>query len=247
MLDYDCVDKTRKVSHSDSDTSKSNKIRGRGTTTYGPKNEPHNKNVHSKISKGLNFSRQTLPPNVQGKLLIVGDSHGRGLSNKLQNKPSNMSVSGFTKPGATLEQVTETCLPFGRELSAKDVVLIIAGTNDVARNEAPQALRTLRKVLSNLQRTNVVICTIPQRYDLGNSSINNREVCSTNTKIYALSKHFKYVQVFDISYIPRRFHTKHGLYLHKTGKVFITNMICNIIKKNTLPYSSISFPCSSRF
>jgi hypothetical protein len=70
------------------------------------------------------------------KILITGDSHVGGCSDKLTNLlGSSHSVTGISKPNADLKAVTSSITIRSGELNKKDLIIVCGGTIDIARNE----------------------------------------------------------------------------------------------------------------
>ena len=70
------------------------------------------------------------------KILIIGDSHVRGLSEKISNcLYDSFSVIGITKPNADVEAITSPLHPVTDNLTKKDLIIFYGGTKDISRNE----------------------------------------------------------------------------------------------------------------
>jgi len=81
------------------------------------------------------------------KILIIGDSHVRGLSEKVRNGLNDaFSVTGVTKPNATMETIISPLnLPINN-LTKRDLIIFYGGTKDTSRNESKKGLRSLIEV-----------------------------------------------------------------------------------------------------
>jgi hypothetical protein len=68
------------------------------------------------------------------KIILLGDSHVWGCSEKLANLLGNSwSVVGIMKPNATLSAITSSINLKPEKLTKKYVVIVCGGTRDVAR------------------------------------------------------------------------------------------------------------------
>ena len=65
--------------------------------------------------------------------------------------------------------------------------------------------------------TNIVLVTVPHRYDLSDWSCVNNEVKSFNRKLLKLMKPFQHVRVITVD-LKREYFTRHGLHMNKVGK-----------------------------
>lgn len=136
------------------------------------------------------------------------------------------------KPGAKFVDVTSG-LENIKDVGTKDCVVILAGTNDVASNEAKEFLVVLRSKLQSLQSSKTIVFSVPHRYDLPSWSCVNKEISRTNVEINKVCNDFKNVVFVDISNIGKKFHTGHGLHLNRLGKMYIVNKILELVGINT--------------
>jgi len=71
------------------------------------------------------------------KILIIGDSHVRGLSEKISNcLEESISMFGITKPNTDIETITSPLHLKTGNLTKEDLIIFLGGTNDISRNEA---------------------------------------------------------------------------------------------------------------
>ena len=106
--------------------------------------------------------------------------------------------------------------------------IILAGANDIYCNESENYLRTLRSYLGTNFCSNIILCTIPQRYDLPFWSVVNKEIRYVNQKIKNLQKIFKNLYIVDISNLGKQFHTRQGIHLNSWGKSYLCNRVMEI-------------------
>ena len=164
----------------------------------------------------------------RNKVLVIGDSHVRDLSEKIRNKlnfPCN--VTGITNPRANAESITSPSHFAAENLTKNDLLIFYGGTRDVSRNEANNGLKALKALAHRTTDTNVILLEAPHRYDLSPSSCVNTEVTRFNKRLHSLATTFNHVKVLSIP-IERRFHTNHGLHLNQRGKDWIAS---NLVKK----------------
>lgn len=102
----------------------------------------------------ITHERSTQAPKGQeapkkATLLMCTDSHGRDLAFHLNHFTNKFDAVGFVKPGGCTSQILIEDYIDGEQLEAEDILLIMAGSNDIARNEADGALnyitRTIKK------------------------------------------------------------------------------------------------------
>ena len=69
-------------------------------------------------------------------VLIVGDSHTRGIAERLLTKlGSSFHIIGYVKPNANLKHITSSVKLELKNFNKHDMVVLCGGTLDVARNE----------------------------------------------------------------------------------------------------------------
>ena len=156
----------------------------------------------------------------QVQVNILGDSHGRELSIILKSLGVSR-VEGLIKPNANADEILETNVIESKNENLTEIKVIIAGANNVYRNDAETFLRALRKYLVSHTQETIILYTIPTRYDLPIWSIVNVEIRKVNYKIKGLMKKFRCLCVIDIEGLGRRFHTNHGMHLNALGKRYM--------------------------
>ena len=120
----------------------------------------------------------------QNKIIILGDSHVRGCAQEVQhNLGHDFEVQGTVKLGANTEIIVNTSPNITRKLTKRDVVVVWGGTRDVGRNETKKGLHQMKNFVSYHYQTNVIVMSVPCRYDLDPNSYVNYEV-----KVYTRKK-----------------------------------------------------------
>jgi hypothetical protein len=75
------------------------------------------------------------------KILILGDSHTRGLAEEVQlHIGKDFIVQALVKPGANIEAILHSTNSEVQNLTKQDVCIIWGGTRDVAKNETNRGL-----------------------------------------------------------------------------------------------------------
>jgi hypothetical protein len=149
------------------------------------------------------------------------------------------SVFGEVRPSAKIRDALKNWERDRSILRPQDHVVIMGGANAIAKNETKNCINTLKRTLSALTSTNVVVLNTPARHDLITESIVNKEIRNANKDIYQICKIFKNIKVLDISNISRDYHTRHGQHFNRIGKKYITQEIGKIIGNNSKNYTNI--------
>jgi RNase H-fold protein (predicted Holliday junction resolvase) len=103
------------------------------------------------------------------------------------------------------------------QLTIKDVVVVWGGTWDVGRNETEKGLYQIKNFAINHNHTNVIVMSVPYRYDLESKSCVNNEVKVYNRKLKKHLKVFSNTCVIEVD-SNRDLFTRHGLHMNSKGK-----------------------------
>lgn len=176
------------------------------------------------------------------RVIISSDSHGRDLTYYLdQINNQNFSITNHCQPGAPIESI------FGairnsedlKDLTNNDFVVLLGGTNDITENSVAntrQFLKLFKDELEGMQssfnHTNLILSTLPYRYDLSETSLENQLIKEVNQAIRQLSCSQPHIHLLDLWTLKRCYHTRHGLHINKRGKQFICKEIIKIMGNN---------------
>ncbi|KAG8243869.1 hypothetical protein J6590_035484 [Homalodisca vitripennis] len=138
---------------------------------------------------------------VQSKIMICGDSHGRDIAYHLNKKQMKNNAFGFIRPGGRTKNILNSKNIDSEKLDKIDVMVLICA-NDVAKNESCEALDGIKTTLTKISHTKFVLVDIPNRHDLANWSCVNLE---------------------------RHLHTRHGQHLNLMGKKWLAECIAEAI------------------
>jgi hypothetical protein len=160
--------------------------------------------------------------NPKQKILIIGDSHVRGLAvNISSNLNYTFDVMGNFKPNATIEAIISSLNKSEEQFLKKDVIIFFGGTKDISKNESKKGLQSLKAFFQRTNNTNVILLRAPLRYDLSPDSCVNLEVNRFNKRLQSLVNNFVHVSLVNVN-IERLHHTKHGLHLNNQEKDWIS-------------------------
>ena len=167
---------------------------------------------------------------------ILGDSHVKGISAIL--KQSHNKVSSITMPGAPIQQLINNLNCKTAHLTPHDFFVFVGGTNDLKIDNSLISASFnkihLDSVLSQAKHTNVVISTVPQRYDnLESNQIIQQynELMSEYINNYkSQSKYQDRITILDFNKAvnQRELYTMHGLHLNVNGKTALASAIMDL-------------------
>jgi hypothetical protein len=200
----------------------------------------YNSTMNAALVTGSNCDRtpdSSLPCHVQSdiswkkvkrKLLIVGDSHARGLLERMTGTLSpNVDTIAYVYPGAPMSYILGSMLVRGAvaSLSKNDYLFVVGGTNGFTRgsgvSDVSSHVQAVNKIVEDSRHTNIIFSTIPYRYDLANDSWENRLIKETNESLRRICG----ACLIELWNVRRGFHTTHGLHFNGNGKTWIINEI----------------------
>lgn len=156
---------------------------------------------------------------------VVGDSHVRYVASLMTERISRQTkITGVCKPGAGIFNIApKTSQPAGPKT---DCLVLLAGSNDVAAGRQNTIFRHLEGIVERCKQTStVVVCSLPARHDLCQASPVHGVVSRVNHYIEELCNRQEGVHWLDISSIPRKNFTTHGLHLRACGKRLLAGLI----------------------
>ncbi|RZF37856.1 hypothetical protein LSTR_LSTR016037, partial [Laodelphax striatellus] len=182
------------------------------------------------------------------RLTVLASSQGKQLSKYLQHLDDEFEIFVYTKSGAKLKHIIQDGLQFVRDFSVDDVIVILAGTNDVHLYEPYQLtlLQGMDALFDLNLNTNIVVCGCPCRYD---DPTLNDDIQYFNSYMSRMVLNYDGVSrlhYLDINVFLQRTHlTRHGLHLNRHGKRLLSNQLSIFIKKTVMNgvenyYSSVA-------
>ena len=212
-----------------------------------PRNKLRNReikaqNVNNSRLIGLKRQAKNSEYKRKQKVLILGDSHARGMAAELKhNLDKKFDVQGVVKPCSDLFSILNIGINEMTEFTTKDVIVVWGGTRDVSRNETMVGLSHIRKFVEKYNNTNVLVMELPERCDLCSDSCVNFECKSFNRKLKKYLQPFKHASVVEVNY-NRNHYTRHGLHLNNKGKEYSAKQIHSEIEKTLREVTDIPVP-----
>lgn len=205
-------------------------------TVITTKAQVHRENSSTPVLNSRHQVRSNVPLNQQpkNKIIVFSDSQARNLSWYLYllNISDEYNVTVYTKPGAKLKSIINDGKHLIQNLTRHDYLIVLAGTNDMHQGEPGQmtTIQGLNSLLSINTETNVIINSIPLRYD---TTLVNDNICFANVCLEKKIKQYKgklnLIYQDTNTFLQRRHYTKHGLHFNKHGKRCLARSMCDII------------------
>jgi lysophospholipase L1-like esterase len=163
------------------------------------------------------------------KLIIIGDSHARGLSSRLKGSlTDDFQVIGYVKPGAAIVTLISSAKRDIANLNKNDVIVFCGGARDISNNNTQNGLRHLMNFVKETKHTNIILISVPHRHDLLYWSCVNKEVETFNRKLIKLIKPLEHVMMAN-SESNRNYFTSHGMHLNNKGKEQVVREVSKVI------------------
>lgn len=206
-----------------------------------PHCRPHKQRSGTKRKKGQFFQEEnTLKQkgaksgkDQRNKILILGDSHARGLAEGIGDRlGSKFRVVSIVKPNARFDDVVIDVEKLCSSYNENDYVVIIGGTNNFNHNRINNIKFNLDKISRMADRTNIVMPGIPLRYDKEGFGVNNL-ILECNRQLFKEIEYLKKENKKFVNIPKQKFtlkdHTSHGLHLNRHGKMKLSKQIASSI------------------
>lgn len=176
------------------------------------------------------------PVSPPQRIAIFSDSMLRGVAelmyHRIATTSTTLNVSSLVKPSACFSQVTEGVATLCEDFGADDFIIIQAGTNDMTLLEPNCAkILPIKHFASLANKTNIILCSIPYRYDsLAYLSTN---VYDTNTYLKYVCEKFNFTYLDTNAYLSRSHFTRHGLHYNRRGKRVLSEKILDLVSSSS--------------
>lgn len=163
-----------------------------------------------------------------GRVLVIADSHGRELNRFIQEQ-TFLSVTTFSRPNATFDQVTHDLDTLTESFTKQDYVVVIGGTNDIETKDAYKLPHKMADLSRKLENTNLIIATLSLRHD---NPFLDGKISEINDQIISLVDSLpSKPAVLPLHDLPRHLYTTHGLHFNRKGKEKIGKFIIGTVQK----------------
>ena len=126
------------------------------------------------------------------KVILIGDSNIKGYLGNLKPLLHNSyELFSIVKSGSTTSELGKEAVKGEISiLSHDDVIVICSGTNDYEVNEFSMTLHNITNFIKSNIHANIILISVPYRYDLPNSTTVNKLITTLNRKLHNLVKSF---------------------------------------------------------
>lgn len=193
-----------------------------------------------------NKENKTVSSSQKNRLSIIADSQGRQLAGYLDNHVGGeTSVFGHIQPGAPFEAVMTSAIKEikSKQFSDSDFVIVIGGTNNITNTHFNKKTLNKQKFIKFIgshiemfSETNLILATIPYRYDLKEEDYQNKYIKEINIEIrntiynHNLFRNKPNVFLLDLHLLQKRHHTNHGFHISRSGKKWIAKQLNQLLQ-----------------
>lgn len=203
-------------------------------------NPPERSHVPQQEDSDQKISSYNEIKNVCRRVTLSSDSLGREVGWLLEKQMKNDThVTAHVQSGAPLERIVLSATEDKQfsTLSKEDFVVLIGGCNNISNNSFQRGLLSVNKIkkylelqIEGFKHTNVILSTVPYRYDVKEDDIRNRLIKSVNSCIRKIAQNHSQVYLLELHLLERRYHTKQGLHFNKKGKNAIALKIKDLVE-----------------
>lgn len=207
------------------------------------KKEPKFSDIADKTINDLrqnikNLTNNELPTLSKHRIILLGDSHLRGYARSLQSIVNNdYDILGIVKPGSCSDVLKESNAEGLTQCSPNDQILINIGTNDYELDGLVNTYQNIRNFLMHHNHTNILLMSIPFRFDLPNHNEVNNKILTLNNKLEKLVRILPHVRFIHLNN-DRNLYTRHGLHHNKLGKTLFSLKLAECILTTFAPSNS---------
>lgn len=164
------------------------------------------------------------------KIILVGHSHIKGFASSLRSMlNSDYKLFSLVKPGSNSNVLKELAKEMVKQLSEDDFLVISSGTHDLNLDNFAITFQNIRNYLMRINHFNIILLSVPFRYDLRNYPAVNMKISLLNKKLQKLIRVLPHTNSLDPNN-DRKLFTKHGLHCNKLGIYLVTSQVaCHIL------------------
>jgi hypothetical protein len=122
------------------------------------------------------------------KIVLIGHSHAKDCRVRVKNLVNDKcDISHFVKLGSGADILTKSAKNDVRNLTKSYVIVFWGGANDVSKNNSMIGLSHIINFIKDNTHTSIIVLSVPNHYDLMNSSCLNNEISMfTRSQLNAL-------------------------------------------------------------
>lgn len=220
ISNVECSNRFEKLPHENSE------VEARPITDF-PAHRKHQNSTGTRRTQRPPIQKPNqIPNNDKPQLVVLADSHGHDLGNLLQQR-TLVNVTSFVRPGAKFDQVTHGVAELTRSMNKSDHLLVIAGTNNMETTGIKRLLDGVHKLIQNSNHTNLILATVPMRYDQPNLDL---KISRVNMEIEQIANNYPDIKLLPLHLFPQHLYTARGLHMNRKGKIKIAEMILKTVR-----------------
>ncbi|KAG8265080.1 hypothetical protein J6590_102978 [Homalodisca vitripennis] len=203
-------------------------------------------NIFTKTSDNMpknvkSMKRDVLESNKQcytkPRLLTMSDSHGKNLSNIIQQK-TNINVTAVVRSGAMLSGVFREVNELTLGYNQNDFVLVIGGTNNVEGTSVKDVLNDFDTLLEMTKNTNLIVASLPLRHDKPN--LDDKISLINEQLINRIKSAATNIRLLELHLLPRDLYTRQGMHFNRKEKRKIGEEVLRLLRDCCFNHAAIT-------
>uniref|UniRef100_A0A8D8T3Y6 FLYWCH-type domain-containing protein n=1 Tax=Cacopsylla melanoneura TaxID=428564 RepID=A0A8D8T3Y6_9HEMI len=169
----------------------------------------------------------------KAKVLLISDSMLRDVGQVLSSVLPYSTVSSVIYPNATFDNVIHSLSELSKGYTKQDYVIIMGGTNNIHNLEPNTSAHINLSPIYEINKfTNIILCSIPYRYDTW--AFLNSNIYNTNTILYQKCRQNRISFISCNTFLQSQHFTLQGLHLNKHGKKVLSHKIKSFVLTDLL-------------
>jgi hypothetical protein len=169
------------------------------------------------------------------KVVLLTDSHGKDVCHAMTELSQDFNFFVYLQPGAKLKQVLKSGHSMISNLTGDDVIVVLAGTNDIGVHEPGNLtiMQGMDQLMKWTTKTGAKILCVEIPYRCDKPFLNN-DIFYANMAIKRIVRDYNgpssigYININDS--LKRNHYTRHGLHLSRIGKTLLGSLIIDAVK-----------------
>jgi hypothetical protein len=157
------------------------------------------------------------------RVVLIGDSRIKGFENLLRSMFNReYYLFSLLQPGSNSNIPKESVKEAVKQLYMNDFLVISRGTSNFDSDNFTSTFQNISNYLRSITNTNILLLSIPYRFDLPIQFAVNKKIIMLNNKLQKLVRKLPHTSFLD-SNNGRQLFTRHGLHRNKLGKRLVTS------------------------
>lgn len=210
-------------------------------------NQSASRSTEDRVTKqdGVKQISQQKTEKKETKVVIVADSHGRGIGQLIRDQLGDeFNVQTFVSSGAGIQTIADKACSEAKNLKSNDWIIVMGGSNDLddSKGASQPIAHALLKLLPISKKCKLLINTIPRTKSYVDPNRNSK-TRDANFLIHQFinncSSDAKCSKNLFVNFLDKKLSESHlnqsGGHLSKQGKIKLADSIVKLMSPNPVP------------